>query len=56
MGRIIIDKKTYRFSNIEVAGLLGVHRLTIANALNQGETHPLYKKIIHTITQKNKTQ
>ena len=54
MSRIIIEGKTYRFNNIEIAKLLECHRLTIANVLNRGESHPRYKKVITAIVNKNR--
>jgi transposase len=54
MSRIIIDGKIYRYSNKEIANILGIHYNTITNVLNRGYPIPQYKRIITTIVNKHK--
>ena len=53
-SRIIIDGKSYRFSINEIAGMLGCHYNTVSRALDKGESHQYYKKIITAIVNKNR--
>ena len=54
MGQIIIDKKIYRVSQRDIAKRLGVHYMTVNRWLREGETHPQFKRIIHTVTEMNR--
>ena len=54
MATVIIDKKTYRFTNTGIAKVLGVHRNTVYLALTHGNGHPQYNRVITAITNKNK--
>lgn len=54
-----ITKITYELPAIlphgwksEVAKTLGIHRHTVRNAVNQGETHPMYSKIMAVLKNK----
>lgn len=54
MGRIIIEGKAYWYENKEITERLGISRMTIYRAMKQGESHPLYGKIIKLLTEKNR--
>jgi DNA-binding LacI/PurR family transcriptional regulator len=49
MSRIIIEGKQYRYKCKDVAVRLGVHINTVTNVLNQGESHPKYRRLMKVI-------